>query len=202
MRDLFTKRYTKETEIGKIYGHLKVLDFTEHHVKNGKKIRAKAIVMCLNCSSAPYEIEHHALVSKTRPTKSCGCINTRRTSHNLRHHKFYNTCCSAITRCQPNKSASIWYHDRGIRCHWSIDTISDFIRYLEENLPERQEGESLDRIDNDKGYEPGNLRWASKSQQTLNRRRMISNHQFDALKEENKRLVAEIKLLKQRLGIA
>jgi len=29
---------------------------------------------------------------------------------------------------------------------------------------------TLDRIDNDRGYEPGNVRWASRTEQVLNRR--------------------------------
>lgn len=48
-----------------------------------------------------------------------------------------------------------------------------FKEWVLESLGERPTPEhSLDRINNDGNYEPGNLRWATKSEQTLNSRRV------------------------------
>jgi hypothetical protein len=41
-------------------------------------------------------------------------------------------------------------------------------------------GLSLDRIDNDKGYEPGNVRWATRIEQSVSRKK---SNQYIALRE-------------------
>lgn len=48
-------------------------------------------------------------------------------------------------------------------------SFESFRDYINANLGERPVGFSLDRIDNDRGYEPGNVRWASAKQQVRNR---------------------------------
>ena len=55
---------------------------------------------------------------------------------------------------------------------WMNDSWA-FIHYLEENLPPRQHGESINRIDNDGNYEPGNVEWADRVTQNRHRRAQI-----------------------------
>ena len=46
--------------------------------------------------------------------------------------------------------------------------------YVLRNLGERPDGYSLDRIDNEGNYEPGNIRWASRKEQRANRREQLA----------------------------
>jgi hypothetical protein len=64
-----------------------------------------------------------------------------------------------------------WYGARGITMYqpW-IHDVQAFKDWIITNIGERPDGLTLDRIENDKGYEPGNLRWATMQEQALNRR--------------------------------
>lgn len=86
--------------------------------------------------------------------------------------QLYDTWRHMVARCR-DSSCPEWKHygSRGIGVWepWAAD-YQTFKDYVLEALGPRPEGMTLDRVDNDKGYEPGNLRWATRSQNNRNRR--------------------------------
>lgn len=112
--------------------------------------------------------------------RSCGCLQAELASatglqnhkHGLSRHQLYDTWWNMIARCEdPNDGHYPRWGGRGIRvCHDWHD-LATFVEYIERQLGPRPDGHSLDRIDNDGHYEPGNVRWATASQQRGNQRR-------------------------------
>ena len=95
-----------------------------------------------------------------------------RETHGMRYHQFYYVWSNMIARCEnPNNRKYRIYGaaGRSIYPEWHDPRV--FIEYLEKNLGDCPDGMSLDRIDNNKGYEPGNLRWATSVEQRRNSNR-------------------------------
>src|SRR5689334_6519404 len=103
-------------------------------------------------------------------TKSCGCgERDNRIKHGAGARggrtPEYRSWESMIQRCKEKRSAK-WYAERGITV---CERWRDFANFLAD-MGTRPSGTSLDRINNDLGYEPGNCRWATPNQQNANRR--------------------------------
>jgi hypothetical protein len=87
-----------------------------------------------------------------------------------RLERVYRAWCAMKARC----SAAYWlrsaYFDRGIRVcpEWSgCGGYGVFFAHVGQPPTHKH---TIDRIDNDRGYEPGNVRWATKKQQCRNKR--------------------------------
>lgn len=85
-------------------------------------------------------------------------------------HYLRTTWRSMKNRTSNPKSTSYKrYGARGIKmCQEWHDDFSKFKAYVIENIGERPDGCSIDRIDNDGNYEPGNIRWANATIQRQN----------------------------------
>lgn len=106
--------------------------------------------------------------------RSCGCFRpTPPAGHNRTHglsktpeHKAWEGMRRRCTR--PNSPDFANYGGRGITVcgRW----INNFPAFLADVGPRPSARHSIDRIDNSRGYEPGNVRWATPQEQQRNRR--------------------------------
>jgi len=113
---------------------------------------------------------------KNGNTRSCGCLHVetsaaacvRRTKHGRARSPEYAAYHAMLQRCTNARHKSFAdYGGRGIAvCARWQESFENFLA----DMGERPDGMSLDRIDNDRGYEPGNCRWATDAVQVQNRR--------------------------------
>lgn len=74
-------------------------------------------------------------------------------------------------RCgNPNNDSYGDYGARGIGVYELWNRFEVFLAYILAYLGESLPGQSLDRIDNDGNYEPGNIKWSTAFEQIHNRR--------------------------------
>jgi hypothetical protein len=107
-------------------------------------------------------------------SKSCSCrqrelTKARATTHGMTKAREYISWQHMKARCfDPQHHAYDNYGGRGITVYerWA-NSFEEFFA----DTGTRPAGCSLDRIDNDGNYEPGNVRWATAKQQIQNQRR-------------------------------
>lgn len=152
---------------GKRFGRLTVISITD--IKTTKKdIRSW---LCL-CDCGTYKAVPGNCLRRGN-SKSCGCIRREGVSkmakanviHGKAYGREYKSWQMMKNRClNPNNIGYERYSKLGVYKGW----INNFKAFYE-HVGDRPHKTSLDRIDNNKGYYPFNVRWATQSEQNSNR---------------------------------
>lgn len=102
---------------------------------------------------------------------------TSKTGNNWRHGMHgtptYNSYNSMIQRCNDKNWGTPYFGTVTVCDRWM--GRQGFINFLEDMGVRPDIHHTLDRIDNDKGYEPSNCRWATKHEQAVNRKMFKNN---------------------------
>lgn len=182
--DVMTRSVTLFLNVGDVFGRLTVTALTRKYIPSVPKGRLAAICTC-TCGKEITVTNEHLISGHTQ---SCGCLRDELSServssvetikarggspHGLTNHPHYNRWNNMMARCYNSKRK--YYKDyggRGIKVHPDWHDLTAFCTWLDNNLGQCPEGYSLDRINNDGNYEPGNVRWADASTQCSNRTR-------------------------------
>jgi len=163
----------KKDLTGKKFGNLTVLG------DSGKRAPGGNVIWTCLCSCGTKK-DIMDTNFKSGETVSCGCIgrllSSKRAkqqftkhghSKDCKHSKTYSTWHIMKQRClNPNYQAFEHYGGRGIKV---CERWMKFENFLED-MGERPKGKTIERKNNYKGYEPNNCKWATHSEQMLNRR--------------------------------
>jgi hypothetical protein len=128
-----------------------------------KRIRFKTIC---ECGKESMPIAYRVFKGYTSSCASCASIK-----HGKYKSSTWHSWSNAKNRCL-NKNNKDYenYGGRGISFYEGWHNFDNFLK----DMGEKPKGLTLDRINNNGNYEPGNCRWATYSEQNSNQRKRYS----------------------------
>lgn len=187
---------------GQQYGELTVVAVTL-----GERGGIRRVEFLCSCGETTFPHMDNVNAGRTKRCRICAKKAGKTTQYtkysavlpNDEHReRLLNRLSAQITRChRPSSRQYKDYGERGIQVYkpWREDR-SEFLRYIQ-TLPGWDDPQlEIDRIDNDAGYEPGNLRFATRRQNCDNRRTVSGlQRQLAAANETIEKLRARIRYL-------
>jgi len=166
--------YKYMEKVGECY-YLREADRIVFPSGNGAR---RAYFLCPICNSEFVSIIRNV---KSLSIRSCKCLKRdlfkrRATVHGMRYSPIYDRWIDMKKRCYNKKNKSYpYYGGRGISVYeeW-IEDFAAFHNYVSTLSRYGERGVTIDRINNNGNYEPGNIRWTDMSQQAINRRNKVS----------------------------
>jgi hypothetical protein len=161
--------------VGKRYGRLCVVSLSP--VRQGKAYMWECVCDCGNATSV--KVWH----LNAGRVKSCGCLSREMTAVRSTTHggtklpEYRSWTCMKDRCCDPENNQFSNYGGRGIKvCDRWKGSFSNFLS----DMGSKPTGmHSIDRIDVNGNYEPGNCRWATPKEQSRGSRRtprILSEH--------------------------
>jgi len=154
------------------FGDLTLIKRAAAKRKSSENIRRRWKCLC-SCGTEIIVPEAY-LVRKPNPKTHCGCKN--KTSKTI-YNREYRIWLMMHTRCyNDTHMAYKHYGGRGIKIHESWNRFEagmdqGFENFIRDVGPAPTPKHSIDRINVDGNYEPGNVRWATDWEQAQNRRK-------------------------------
>lgn len=107
-------------------------------------------------------------------TKSCGCLQKEKAgeankTHGISNTSTYSSWANMLTRCY-NKNYHSYQHYGGRGIIVCEEWRKSFDNFLKDMGEKPSKSFTLDRVDPFGNYEPSNCRWATKAEQSRNRR--------------------------------
>lgn len=157
---------------GQVFGNWKVIG--ESPISSGSASQTRLKYLC-QCVCGQQKLVNGSNLRRGLST-SCGCLRDARTSvrsasHGMSKTPLYAVWRAMLQRCdKPNFIQYKDYGGRGIKVCEQWYKFENF--YKDIGAPPFEKA-SVERVDNNRGYEPDNVVWANRSTQAKNKRTTV-----------------------------